>query len=374
MCHCRHSSNMRMCVLQAIGIFMMVEAHVGVSSMDLCGLIQYYSFHMPLFVFISGYFYSAGEGENFLHFAGRKFKRLMLPYLIWNLVYGLLAMVLRAQGFAFGGPVSLYTLFIAPFTDGYQFVLNHTAWFIPAIFLEEMFFYPIHRLLTYADVRSSDESTSPAGKAWLAAAAVICAAIGCGGIAIGLYTDRSGCLLMFSRLFLMLPFFFAGWLYRSRLEEIDTAPSWLYLGVCLVIAILLTLTGNNQIYSLARCTGFPGYLVTFVITFNGIAFWLRVSRVLSPAFAQSKIMAYLGRHTYPVVLHHMPVLFLINTFYALCASTGKIFGNFDSAAYHNDIYYIYYPRSLHQLRFIYVLVMILLPVAVEYLFSRRRAS
>jgi fucose 4-O-acetylase-like acetyltransferase len=396
MSHCKQKTNMHMCVLQAIGIFMMVEAHTGASCLDIGGLFQYYSFHMPLFVFISGYLYSAGPDEDFRHFAKRKFMRLMLPYLIWNLLYGLCAAFLATRGVSFGEqvkPLNLYTLFIAPFTDGYQFILNHTAWFIPAIFLEEMFFYPLHRLILSEgcaagkeclqicgktddpsgdDIQTDGHEERPLGMRRLTAAAVLCTAAGCAGIAIGLHTDRSGCLLMLARLFFMLPFFFAGWLYRTMLEEKDDAPSWLYLGICLMIALILTLTGNNKIYSLARCTGFPGYLVTYIITLNGIAFWLRISRVLTPAFAQSKIIEYLGRHTYPVVMHHMPVLFMINTFYAVCASTGRIFGNFDFSAYQNDIYYIYFPRGMHPLRTIYILAMILVPVAAEYLASRRR--
>lgn len=343
------STNMRMCVLQIIGIFMMVDAHAGASLLDIGGLIPYYSFHMPMFVFISGYFYSADEKESPVHFLKRKFKRLMIPYLIWNLIYGLWAAWLRSRGFGFGEPLSLYTLLAAPFTDGYQFILNHTAWFIPALFLEEIFFCLLDRYML-----------SRIGKA---ASAAVCIAAGCVGIAIGLYTDRGGCLLMLSRLLFMLPFFFAGRLYRTDLERRDTAPTWLYLSICLVTAVILTLTGNNRIYSLARCTGFPGYAVTFIITFNGIAFWLRISRILEPS-ARGRLIEYIGRHTYPVVMHHMPVLFIINSIYGMLAGTGKIFGNFDFNAYHNDIYYLYFPREMHQLRLVYIIAMISVPLGL----------
>ncbi len=354
----RHETNMRMCILQVIGIFMMVDAHAGASLLDIGGLIPYYAFHMPMFVFISGYFYSAGEDESLARFARRKFMRLMVPYLIWNLIYGLCAAYLRTRGFALGAPVNLYTLFIAPFTDGYQFILNHTAWFVPALFLEELFFYPTERYL----LRRCTPLLS----------VLICAAVGCAGIAIGMYTDRGGCLLMLSRLLVMLPFFYAGYLYRTRLEARDTAASWLYLSVCLGVALLLTVTGNNRIYSLARCTGFPGFLLTYIVSFNGIAFWLRVSRILEPSAARGGIIEYLGRHTLPVVLHHMPVLFVINSLYALFASTGRIFTSFNIEMYHSDIYYIYYPRELHQLRIFYIICMILVPLGLSALDLRLR--
>ena len=356
----RHETNMRMCMLQVIGIFMMVDAHAGASLLDIGGLLPYYAFHMPMFVFISGYFYSAGEDESLARFVRRKFMRLMAPYLIWNLIYGLCAAYLRTRGFAFGEPVNLYTLLIAPFTDGYQFILNHTAWFVPALFLEEIFFCFMDRCLLH--------------RCPTLLSALICAAAGWGGIAIGLYTDRSGCLLMLSRLLVMLPFFYAGRLYRTRLEARDTAPSWLYLSVCLGAALVLTVTGNNRIYSLARCTGFPGFLMTYIVSFNGIAFWLRVSKLLEPSAVRGGLIEYLGRHTLPVVLHHMPVLFAINSLYAQCASTGRIFGNFDTGEYHSDIYYTYYPREMHQLRIIYIICMILVPLGAERIaeYVRRR--
>ena len=39
---------------------------------------------MPLFVFISGYFFRMKEGESLWRFAKRKFLRLMIPYYLWN--------------------------------------------------------------------------------------------------------------------------------------------------------------------------------------------------------------------------------------------------------------------------------------------------
>ena len=50
------------------------------SFFDIEGLIPYYAFHMPLFIFISGYFFRMKEGESLWRFAKRKFLRLMIPY------------------------------------------------------------------------------------------------------------------------------------------------------------------------------------------------------------------------------------------------------------------------------------------------------
>ena len=130
-------TNMQFALLSALGIFFVADGHLNNSYLDIGGLIPYYSFHMQLFVFISGYF-CREEQERFASYGIRKFKRLMLPYFAWNLVYGILAAFLRGYGFSFGDPVSLETLFAEPFRTGYQFILNHPAWFVPALFLVEL--------------------------------------------------------------------------------------------------------------------------------------------------------------------------------------------------------------------------------------------
>lgn len=48
--------NMQFAVLSALGMFFVVDGHLNNSYLDIGGLFPYYSFHMPLFAFISGYF------------------------------------------------------------------------------------------------------------------------------------------------------------------------------------------------------------------------------------------------------------------------------------------------------------------------------
>ena len=125
----KQETNIPFCLLSVLGIIFVVDGHLNHSFFDIEGLIPYYAFHMPLFVFISGYFFRMKEGESLWRFAKRKFLRLMIPYYLWNLIYGLLAAFLRRNGFLFGEPITLDTLLLEPFCLGYQFILNHAAWF-----------------------------------------------------------------------------------------------------------------------------------------------------------------------------------------------------------------------------------------------------
>lgn len=118
--------------------FLWWDGHLNNSYLDIGGLVPYYSFHMPLFAFISGYFYKKGSEHRLGVYAKKKIIRLLGPYMVYNLMYGMIAQGLHRAGFAFGGDLSLWNLFVEPFITGHQFEYNLAAWFVPALFLVEM--------------------------------------------------------------------------------------------------------------------------------------------------------------------------------------------------------------------------------------------
>lgn len=67
--------------LKAIGIFLMVAAHVGIFCQNFI-----YVFHMPLFFILSGMCYKYGKSQ-FDTFVIKKIKHLYLPYLIVNICW-----------------------------------------------------------------------------------------------------------------------------------------------------------------------------------------------------------------------------------------------------------------------------------------------
>ena len=130
--------NMTFGILSGLAIIMVVAGHLGYNILTVGDLFPYYSFHVPLFMFISGYFYKETEETHPFGYVVKKARRLLMPYLIWNLVYGLTAWLMRWNGFAMGEEISLRTLFLAPFMHGYQFIYNYAAWFVPVLFVTEM--------------------------------------------------------------------------------------------------------------------------------------------------------------------------------------------------------------------------------------------
>lgn len=130
--------NMTFCVLSGLAIIMIVAGHVGYDILTVGGLFPYYSFHVPLFAFISGYFYREKEEDQPFAYLVKKVRRLLLPYFVWNLIYGIISWILRQNGFLMGEDISLRTLFLEPFLNGYQFIYNYASWFVPVLFIIEM--------------------------------------------------------------------------------------------------------------------------------------------------------------------------------------------------------------------------------------------
>ena len=142
-------------ILSALAILMIVAGHQGYDILTVGGLFPYYSFHVPLFMFISGYFYREEEESRPFAYLKRKAGRLLLPYFIWNVIYGIVAWALRAfGGFAMGEAISFKTLFVSPFLNGYQFIYHFAAWFVPVLFIVEVMNLCMRLLLRWLRINS----------------------------------------------------------------------------------------------------------------------------------------------------------------------------------------------------------------------------
>ena len=358
-------NNTQFCLLSATGIFMVVDGHLGGSCfLDIGGLLQYNFFHMQMFVFISGYFYK-GCQEGIIRYGVRKFRRLMIPYFIWNLIYGLTAQVLRTHGFAFGAPVNFVTLFVEPFRMGYQFVLNHVAWFVPTLFLVELVNAVLEKGIHKGFIRlSSYWEKALYYEAYIRTGLYLL--ISWAGVCISRTIGTEGFMLMAVRVLFLLVFYGMGNLYREKLERADTIKSVWYFSVLLCIAMILTLSGRQLIYGLWNCRDIPGYVLPYVSAFVGIAFWLRAARILTPAFGNHPLIRFLGRNTYGVMMHHMMVFFLIFSIYAYLALATGIFQSFDFARYQTDFYYCYLPRGMTQFKVFYLFAGIGVPLGFQW--------
>lgn len=346
-----YQENREFRILSAIGIILVAAGHLGFNLFDVGGLFPYYSFHVFIFLFVSGYFYKP-EAENKIgSYIKGKCVTLLVPYFAWNLFYGIITFLLHKAGFAIGQDISLYTLFLAPFDGGHQFMYNFPAWFVPVLFLVEVINVCARKMLSFLHLNY--EWLIFAGSLLLGILTVWLAA---GGHVWGYYKIPG-------RILFMLPGFEMGHVYKEKLEAHDRLSNGLYFLVVMGIQLAITFLCGGLAFSAVWVTSFGnGPVVPYLTVITGIAFWLRVSRILKEVPSISEGLVTIGRNTYAVMMHHIMAFFLVKTvFYAIYLLT-PLCGDFDTVMYFSDVNYLYLPKGAEAVKWLYLAAGIGIPL------------
>ncbi len=362
------TENAQMRYLSAIGMILIVSGHLQLNVFDVGGLFPYYSFHVFLFLFIAGYFYKESAEEKIGAFLLKKAKTLLLPYFIWNLFYGIFSTIMNARGIALGGKLSLYNLFAAPFLGGHQFMYNFPAWFVPALFLTETVYVLGRKLVSLLLGMFLKTDKKAVVIEWVVFAGTLLAGIltvylAAGGHVWGYYKD-------IGRILFMLPGLSFGRMYRFlRLEKLRKDSILFhfgYLAAVLLIQLIIRLFYDGLAFSTVWVTSFAnGPVIPFLTILTGIAFWLEIAYLAKKAemyvrsiladpdrhtkktlFCAKQFRAVLcsvkqtGRESFSVMMHHMMILFLINSL-VLCLNRRYGFcPSFDTGQYLSEVNYV----------------------------------
>ncbi|MBD5490471.1 MAG: acyltransferase family protein [Lachnospiraceae bacterium] len=380
--------NLTFCILAALTIIMVVAGHCGYHILTVGELFPYYSFHVPLFMFISGYFYKDSEEEKPLNYVKKKLSRLIVPYMIWNLIYGLIAWAMRAAGFAMGEGISFRTLFIAPFLHGYQFIYNYAAWFVPVLFVVEMMnllariilrnvirgVWHFYKKVSDRTVEESDLSKEKEGNIteWIMLTGSLLVGITVVWLAIGGHVW--GYYKMPGKILLLFPCFQMGQFYLKKLEKHDTLGNVPYFAVLIGIQVILNVFFNGLAFSAVWCTGFAnGPVMPYITIISGIAFWLRVAKIITPAVEKSRTVQYLGRNTYAVMMHHVMAFMIVKIVIAAVAARTGACVDFDFEQFYTNIDYYYLVRGAEQFEMVYLAAGVIVPLGIQVGLDRMKS-
>ena len=133
---------------KALAIYLVVLAHTAIFKPVEAFI---YTFHMPFFFFMSGYLFSFGKYPSYLQFAKRRFKQLIIPYVILNLItYLLWFFVLRKVGDDANEAVSVFSpLIAAAVVNAKAMVHDVPLWFLAALFVVENLYYLLYKNKRY---------------------------------------------------------------------------------------------------------------------------------------------------------------------------------------------------------------------------------
>lgn len=348
--------NRELRILSAIGIIFVAAGHLGYNLFDLGELFPYYSFHVFIFLFVSGYFYKEESQERIGRYLMGKCVTLLLPYFAWNLFYGVLAELLHGAGFSIGESLSLKTLFLSPFLDGHQFMYNFPAWFVPVLFMLEVLNVLMRKILSLFKLDFE----------WL----IFFGCLLAGVLTVWLAATGHvwGWYKLPGRLLFMMPGFQMGRIYRTRLEPYDRMTDGPYFLIVMGIQILITILCAGLNFSAVWVSSFAnGPLVPYLTVITGIAFWLRVARIMSKIPYLSDKMTYIGRNTYSIMMHHIAGFMLVKSFFYLCSLYTPFCREFDREMFFSEIGFVYLIGGSEASKWIYLFVGIGLSLGIAWL-------
>lgn len=134
---------------KGIGMFAIIWGHIMLSGWS-NNLV--YSFHIPLFFFLSGMMFSSSKYPSFGVFIKRRIKTLLVPYVMFSLITWILWVVMNLithSNVELWKP--LLQTFIAQGSGGFM-VHNVPLWFVTCLFVVEVLYFYIEKLPKWLNI------------------------------------------------------------------------------------------------------------------------------------------------------------------------------------------------------------------------------
>ena len=157
-----------------------------------------------------------------------------------------------------------------------------------------------------------------------------------------------------------------GILYNRKLEKYDTLSNIKYfLIVFLLQFIIIYIEGKSPGFTVVWCKDFTdNLLLPFMVGFLGIAFWLRVAKILEPITKDSKVLNTISDNSLPIVEHQFLGFFILKLLFALFSRFTPLFTGFNISEFKNNFLYYYVPKDLSVLYFLYLVFGIVIPILI----------
>lgn len=350
--------NLQFKLLSAIGILIIVGGHCYHGALPTAyDWFPTYSFNLALFVFISGYFYKDKYEGNVLQYIRKRFKRLVIPAYLWNIAYGLFVMFMSNFGYTIGAKVNAYNLFVMPFVDGEGFQYNLGSWFVYPLFVVCVVNVLFRKLLDLIKLKNE----------YLIL--VIYLVVGIIGVQLSIDAKDTGGVhgftLLAYRSMLFLPWLQFGKIYKEKLEKHDNLNSIAYFAMLFAIQLILNTFFKNLEYTPSKCSGFEnGCIIPFVTAITDIAFWLRISKLLTPVVKNWKFVNLIADNTYSIMIHQLLGFMAVKWIFYVLSFIPNLFNDFDVSKMHSSIWYYYLPNGQKLYAIVYLTAGIFLPILI----------
>lgn len=308
-------TNKTFMILSALGIIFVVDDHLAHPLSILTSIFPYDSFYMPMFAFISGYFFKetyCRSWKDTIIYGIKKFQKLFLPYLGWILFYDCLNWLFCHWGIWHIGPLPLREIIYGIVTSGVVFAFNSPAWFAPLLFCVSVCYCMLRFLLR---------------KCWNDTFALV-ALISLGAASVYIARTDYNVPLLYTplKIAFFLQFYHMGLFFKNHLETWFHKTSTITVCFTAVTCNIILISIYGHAIEFGLCSAMAGFgttnlLLPLITSVTGIAFWLKIANLLVPIWGESKLVNYISDHTFFIMTHHIGVKHL---FIALCALGFKL--------------------------------------------------
>lgn len=275
-------------ILKIIGIILVLIGH-SYSPWPIENLI--YSFHMPLFFFISGYFYTY---KGFLATSSNKLKTLLLPYFLISLLLITISIFFSLENH------STEDIFIALITgQNEKLFWNSPLWFLPTLF---------SLVLTYSILYCCFKRT----KIVHALAFLLCILV------ISFPLNRNYAAMGIDTALIAIPFFSAGMISRNSawLSELKLHTNIFLAFIVILLFIFIRFESGQPYFVMARLRieNFPIFYLTGLTCSIGLLLGARAFEQIGAfkLFNTATITRY-SSYSFAVYLFHKPIIELLKS-------------------------------------------------------------
>ena len=103
-------------------------------------------------------------------------------------------------------------------------------------------------------------------------------------------------------------------------------------------------------------------VVPYITVCTGIAFWLRIAKILSNIQGISDKLVIIGRNTYAIMMHHVAAFMLLKILFYGMSRYGLWCKDFDVNMFFNDVNYVYTAGGAECSKWLYLFVGIGVPL------------
>ena len=241
--------------------------------------------------------------------------------------------------------ITLKTIFLSPFIDGQQFVLNAPAWFIPTLYTVEIFYFFIRKI---------------SQKTWYNIMIIILfAIINIESIKISGSVAINPIFLPFLKIMFFMFFYILGFYYKIYYEKIDEKINPILTVTLLFIinSIIIKYNSNIHFSSLYSMASFKNvnYVIPMITGITGIYFWIKISQLLQESLKDNKIVNLISNNTKDICMHHIFCMYCVSIIIYLM-NFKLHFKSYDVQSFKNSTGWYYYFFNNNKFSIIYFII------------------